>query len=472
MSLRLYDTATRAKRDFVPLVEGEVSIYSCGPTVQKAPHLGHVRKEVNFDVLRRWLEHSGYAVTLISNITDIDDKILQLAQETGEPWYALAYRVEGVFHDAYRALGIKPPTYEPRATGHIPEMIELIAELIEAGHAYATADGVYFDVASWPAYGELSGQKADEMITGADVDERGKRDPRDFALWKATKAGEPATAAWNSPWGPGRPGWHIECSAMAGKYLGPSFDIHGGGLDLRFPHHENELAQSRAVGRPFASFWMHNAWVTQSGEKMSKSLGNTADVLESVARHGGRAIRLYLAGPHYRSSIELSEEALTEAATQLQRIDSFVERAQGVVGTGRFLDQDPPGEVPAAFAAAMDDDLSTPQAMAVLFNTVREGNQALEAGDRAAVGAALDAVVAMLDVLGLDAASPEWVGAGGSEEFEAALDTFAQELLRQRAQARADKDWARADAIRAVFAAAGLKIEDTKDGARWSLERG
>ncbi len=475
MSLRLYDTASRAKRDFIPLVEGEVSIYSCGPTVQKAPHLGHVRKEVNFDVLRRWLLRSGYRVRLISNITDIDDKILLLAEESGEPWNELGYRVEGIFHDAYRALGIAPPSYEPRATGHIPEMIELITELIDGGHAYAAADGsgdVYFDVASWPSYGELSGQKADEMQTGEDVDERGKRDPRDFALWKGTKPGEPATASWNSPWGKGRPGWHIECSAMAGKYLGDSFDIHGGGLDLRFPHHENELAQSRAAGRPFANFWMHNAWVTQAGEKMSKSLGNTADVLEAVARYGGRAVRLYLAGPHYRSAVELSDESLNEAVAQLDRVDSFLSRSQAKVGTGRLGDDEPPGEVPTAFAAAMDDDLGTPQALAVLFNTVREGNQALDKGDVEAVSAKLDAVVAMLDVLGLDPAAPEWADTSGADDLTGVVDRLVQALLIQREQARAEKDWARADAMRDALKDAGLKIEDTKDGARWSLERG
>lgn len=468
MNLRLYDTASRAKRDFVPLVEGEVSIYSCGPTVQKAPHLGHVRKEVNFDVLRRWLEYSGYRVKLISNITDIDDRILTLAQETGEPWYALAYRVEGCFHDAYRALGIKPPAYEPRATGHIPEMIKLIAELIESGHAYAADDGsgdVYFDVASWPEYGSLSGQKVEDVVANDGAQERGKRDPHDFALWKGTKAGEPATASWDSPWGPGRPGWHIECSAMAGKYLGPAFDIHGGGLDLRFPHHENELAQSRAAGRPFASWWMHNAWVTMAGEKMSKSLGNTADVMDAVARHGGRAIRLYLAGPHYRSMVELSAESLAEAATQLQRIDSFLERANAALCAGGE------SKVPAEFAAAMDDDLGTPQALAVLFNTVREGNQALERGAMDLAAAALASVTAMLGVLGLDPAAPEWRRAASSD-LEPVVDALVRQLLDQRTQARATADWARADAIRAGLQSAGLKIEDTKDGAQWSLERG
>ena len=298
MTFHLYDSARRAVVEFQPLEPGRVSIYACGATVQSAPHLGHVRKEVNFDVLRRWLEHSGYAVTFVANVTDIDDKILAKSAEEGRPWWAHAYLYEEAFHAAFRALGVRPPTYEPRATGHVPEMIELMAELIERGHAYATADGsVYFDVKSWPPYGELSGMKVDEMAS-EDEQAGGKRDPRDFALWKGHKPGEPESASWATPWGRGRPGWHLECSAMAGKYLGPAFDIHGGGIDLRFPHHENELAQSRAAGRPFASYWMHNAWVTMAGEKMSKSLGNSPDGLAAVGRYGGRAVPLYLAGPH------------------------------------------------------------------------------------------------------------------------------------------------------------------------------
>ncbi len=471
MSLHLYDTATRAKREFQPLHEGKVSIYACGPTVQKPPHLGHVRKEVNFDVLRRWLEASGYEVTFVANITDIDDKILVLSAETGEPWWALGYRVEGQFHDAIRALGVRPPTYEPKATGHIPEMVELIAEIIDAGHAYAAEDGsgdVYFDVASWPAYGSLSGMRADDMVSDEEADLRGKRDPRDFALWKGTKPGEPATASWPAPWGRGRPGWHIECSAMAGKYLGPEFDIHGGGLDLRFPHHENELAQSQAAGRPFARIWMHNAWVTMAGEKMSKSLGNTADVGGAVDRWGGRAVRLYLAGPHYRSAIELSDASLAESAAQLERIDSFLARASEVV-VGR-----PDADLPAGFVAAMDDDLGTPGAIAVLFTTVKEGNTALAAGDRAGVEAAYGAVLAMLGILGLDPAAPEWAHTQGaaSDDLTPVVDALVATLLEQRATARANKDWATADAIRDSLAAAGLTITDTKDGARWSRERG
>ncbi len=474
MSLQLYDSATRAVRPFEPLVAGKASIYCCGPTVQSAPHLGHIRKEVNFDVLRRWLEASGYEVTMVTNITDIDDKILIKSAEAGRPWWAHAYHYEGAFHRAYRALGVLPPTYEPRATGHIPEMIELIAELIGRGHAYVAGDGsgdVYFDVKSWPAYGSLSGMKVDEMAPAEDADPRGKRDPRDFALWKGHKAGDPQTASWAAPWGRGRPGWHLECSAMAGKYLGDSFDIHGGGLDLRFPHHENELAQSRAAGRGFARYWLHNAWVTMAGEKMSKSLGNTADVLAAVERYGGRAVRLYLAGPHYRSAIELSDASLGEASAQLARIDSFLARA---VAAGAAEADAPAGStrelLPAAFAAAMDDDLGTPGALAVLFGTIREGNVALEHADRAAAARAYAAVVAMLGVLGLDPAAAEWADQNAADDLEPVVDGLVAALLAQRQEARARKDYAAADAIRDQLKAIGLKIEDTPQGARWSLE--
>ena len=465
MTFHLYDSATRQLTEFKPLVPGKASIYCCGATVQSAPHLGHVRKEVNFDVLRRWLTASGYDVTLVTNVTDIDDKILAKSLEADRPWWAHAYLFEGVFHQAFRALGVLPPTYEPRATGHIPEMHELIAELIEAGHAYAAADesgDVYFDVQSWASYGELSGQKVADMEPAADADPRGKRDPRDFALWKGVAADDPQpSAVWNSPWGPGRPGWHLECSAMAGKYLGAAFDIHGGGLDLRFPHHENEIAQSKAAGRPFATYWMHNAWVTMAGEKMSKSLGNTADVMTAVENYGGRAVRLYLAGPHYRSAIELSDSSLKEAAAQLERIDSFLSRAAEVAGTEVATT-----ELPAAFVAAMDDDLATPAALAVLFTTIKEGNSALTSSDAAAVRTARDQVVAMLDIFGLNPAAPEWAHAAASDDMTGVVDTLVQTLLAQRADARARKDWAAADAIRDSLAAAGLTITDTPQGAR------
>ena len=445
-------------------------MYCCGPTVQSSPHLGHIRKEVNFDVLRRWLQASGYQVTIVTNITDIDDKILIKSAEAGREWWAHAYLYEAAFHRAYRALGVLPSTYEPRATGHIPEMVELIEELLERGHAYVAEDGsgdVYFDVKSWPAYGSLSGMKVDEMAAAEDADPRGKRDPRDFALWKGHKPSDPDTAAWRTPWGRGRPGWHLECSAMAGKYLGDAFDIHGGGLDLRFPHHENEVAQSRAAGRPFARYWLHNAWVTMAGEKMSKSLGNTADVLAAVENYGGRAVRLYLVGPHYRSAIELSDASLGEAAAQLARIDSFLERAATLAPAEPA---DAPA-LPGAFAAALDDDLGTPGALAVLFGTIREGNVAIERGDTAAAGRAHAAVRAMLGVLGLDPAAPEWAEQAAVDDLKPVVDGLVAALLDARQQARARKDWPAADAVRDQLAAIGLKVEDTPTGPRWSLEK-
>jgi cysteinyl-tRNA synthetase len=298
VTLHLHDTATRSTREFVPAVPGRVGIYHCGLTVQGPPHIGHIRKEVVFDVLRRWLEQAGYDVALVANLTDIDDKVLAKEAEEGRPWWSIAYANERALHAAYEVLGCLPPTYEPRATGHIPEMLELIAQLIHKGHAYVAPDGsgdVYFDVRSWPSYGELSNQRVDDMEPAADADPRGKRDPRDFALWKGfKKETEPETAAWPSPWGLGRPGWHLECSAMAGKYLGDEFDIHGGGLDLRFPHHENEIAQSKAAGRPFARYWLHNAMVNLAGEKMSKSVGNALLVSEVVKRVRPIELRFYL----------------------------------------------------------------------------------------------------------------------------------------------------------------------------------
>ncbi|HVK45777.1 MAG TPA: cysteine--tRNA ligase [Micropruina sp.] len=474
MSFHLYDSLQRAIVEFQPLEPGRVSVYVCGPTVQSAPHLGHMRSRVNFDVLRRWLEFSGHEVTLITNVTDIDDKILTKAEAAGRQWWAHALIFEDAFNAAYRALGVPTATYEPRATGHIPEMVDLIAELIERGHAYPAADDsgdVYFDVASWPSYGVLTGQKVADMEPAEDADPRGKRDPRDFALWKGCKPGEPASASWPSPWGRGRPGWHIECSAMAGKYLGDTFDIHGGGLDLRFPHHENELAQSQAAGRPFARHWMHHAWVTMAGEKMSKSLGNTADVAAAVAKYGGRAVRLWLAGPHYRSAIELSDAALAEAAAQLARSDSFTERAEAL------LPPDQPGvtrplleRLPETFVTSMDDDLGTPGALAVLFNEVREGNSAITAGDTEKVSAAYSSVTAMLDVFGLDTHDKQWADAAPPADLAGVVDGLVGALLDQRTQARARKDWAAADTIRDTLKELGLKVEDTPTGPRWSLE--
>jgi len=461
---RLYDTATQSVRLFEPVAPGKVSIYHCGLTVQSGPHLGHIRKEVVFDILRRWLTWCGYQVTVIANITDIDDKILIKSAEAGTPWFAHAYRYERELHDAYAALGCLPPTYEPRATGHIPEMIEMIKILIERGHAYQAPDSsgdVYFDVKSWPAYGSLSHQNIDDMEPAADSDPRGKRDPRDFALWKGHKETEPETASWPTPWGRGRPGWHLECSAMAGKYLGDEFDIHGGGLDLRFPHHENELAQSRAAGQRFARYWMHNELLTTAGEKMSKSLGNSALVSEVIKRFPARAVRLYLSQPHYRSPIEYSDAAIAESVAALERIDNFVRRAADVVGVVAE-------RVPQEFAAAMNDDLGTPAAVAVLHNAVREGNQALEAGETDLVATRLAAVMGMLAILGLDATSGAWER-NVDQQLTAVVDGLVTELLKHREAARERKDFAAADAIRDSLAALGVEVLDTPQGPRWRV---
>ena len=462
-AFRLYDTATQSVRTFEPMIPGRVSIYHCGLTVQSGPHLGHIRKEVVFDVLRRWLTWCGYEVTVIANITDIDDKILIKSAEAGIPWFAHAYRFERELHDAYAALGCLPPTYEPRATGHIPEMIEMIKVLIDRGHAYPAPDGsgdVYFDVKSWPAYGSLSHQNIDDMEPAADSDPRGKKDPRDFALWKGHKDTEPDTASWPTPWGRGRPGWHLECSAMASKYLGDEFDVHGGGLDLRFPHHENELAQSNAAGQRFARYWMHNALVTTAGEKMSKSLDNSALVSEVIKRFPARAVRLYLIQPHYRSPIEYSDAAIAESVAALGRIDNFVDRATERVGSK-------PPEVPDEFTAAMNDDLGTPAAVAVLHSAVREGNQALEANDHDQIASRLSEVTGMLMILGLNADSAAWQT--DDHKLTAVVDGLINELLRQRTAARERRDFATADAIRSSLTTLGVEVSDTPNGTRWSL---
>jgi cysteinyl-tRNA synthetase len=469
VSLRLYDTATRSVRDFVPLVEGKVGIYHCGLTVQGPPHIGHIRKEVVFDVLRRWLERSGHEVSIIANVTDIDDKILVKAAEAGTEWFALAYANERALHAAYDVLGCVPPTYEPRATGHITEMVELMTELVERGHAYPADDGsgdVYFDVRSWPEYGRLSNQRIDDMEAAEDADPRGKRDPRDFALWKGHKPGEPETASWPTPWGRGRPGWHLECSAMVGKYLGPEFDIHGGGLDLRFPHHENELAQSTAAGRPFARYWMHNAMLNLGGSKMSKSVGNTMLVSEVVKRVRPIDLRYYLVASHYRSVMEFSFEALDEAAAAFGRIEGFVRRAHEVLGG----DPGPAhGILCAEFTEAMDDDLSVPAALAALQGVVREGNKLLADGPSDALRGTWSSVRAMLDVLGLDPFSPNWAGSGVTSDLHGVVDRLVEVALQGRAEARDRKDWAAADRVRDALAAAGVVVEDTPNGPRWTL---
>ncbi|WP_432562286.1 cysteine--tRNA ligase [Kineococcus sp. SYSU DK003] len=466
MTLHLHDSAAGAVREFAPLVPGQVGIYVCGATPQGSPHLGHVRAQVAFDVLRRWLLRSGYAVTMVRNVTDIDDKILAKAAEAGDEWWAHAYRYEREFAAAYDALGVLPATVEPRATGHVPEMVELIERLIARGHAYAAGGDVYFDVRSWPAYGELTHQKLDDMEPATDADPRGKKDPRDFALWKGAKASEPASASWDTPWGRGRPGWHLECSAMAGRYLGPRFDIHGGGLDLRFPHHENEQAQSRAAGDEFANFWLHNYFVTMSGEKMSKSLGNVLGIPHLLKTHRAVVLRYYLVSGHYRTHLEYSENSLVEAEAAYSRLEGFVRRAAERLGT-----QGEPGEVPAAFAVAMDDDMATPAALAVLHDTVRAGNSALAAGDEAVLRTALEQVRAGLDVLGLDPFAQPWASqASGADGARAALDVLVRARLEDRAAARLAKDFATADAVRDSLKNAGIVIEDTPTGARWALE--
>ncbi|MEV7608122.1 cysteine--tRNA ligase [Microbacterium sp. NPDC089320] len=466
MTLRLYDTRAQQLRDFVPLDPENITMYVCGPTVQSGPHIGHVRAALSFDLLRRWLTHRFGRVTFVRNVTDIDDKVLVNATDV-EPWWALAYRMEQEFTEAYAGVGILPPTYEPRATASVPQMQELIATLIDRGHAYPAPDGsgdVYFDVRSWPAYGSLTNQSVDAMEAAEDADPRGKRNPQDFALWKGAKADEQADATWRSPWGPGRPGWHIECSAMSKRYLGAEFDIHGGGLDLRFPHHENELAQSTAAGDGFARYWVHNGLVTVGGQKMSKSLGNFTLASDVLSERDPQVVRYALAAAHYRSSLDLSESSWAEAEAALGRIRTFVERTERMLPqTFGWGDRAP---LPEAFAAAMDDDLGIPQALGVLHDTVRAGNAALDADDIEGAAAARSEVLAMLDVLGFDRVS----GASTGDAQSSALDALVQTMITQRAQARADKDWAAADRIRDAIAAAGITLEDTPAGTHWSID--
>ncbi len=481
MTLRFHDSATAATRDFTPLKEGQVSLYYCGATVQGEPHIGHVRSALAFDQLTRWLQSSGYHVTVVRNVTDIDDKILVKAEENNEPWWALAYRFEQAFEDAYDALGILKPTYEPRATGHIPEMHALIATLIERGHAYPALDDsgdVYFDVRSWQQYGSLTHQNIDDMQAAPDADPRGKRDPRDFALWKGHKDGDPETAKWESPWGAGRPGWHLECSAMVTKYLGTEFDIHGGGLDLRFPHHENEMAQSQAAGHGFANFWMHNGMVTFEGEKMSKSIGNTINPREMLELARPLVVRYYLGQAHYRSVLDYRPGSLTEAAAAVERIETFLDAATPFLAPqesdGRLRDLgalSSRSEIPAKFRAAMDDDLNIPAALAVLHETVRAGNTAVAAGDSKAVAKAVAGVVGMTDALGINPLDPQWQQGTGAEAETAALDVLVRAQLEARARARAEKNWAESDKIRDVLAAAGVVVADTATGATWSLKK-
>lgn len=519
--LNLYDTASHQVSHFVPLKPGEVGIYVCGATVQSSPHIGHIRAAVAFDIVRRWFLKLGYKVTFVRNVTDIDDKILVKAAAAGQRWWARAYYYEREFTEAYNTLGVLPPTVEPRATGHMSDMIDLIQRILDNGHGYVVTDAdgkptgnVYFDVASWPHYGELTHQKqtsevdeaaavADRMgpsvdATGADkynpVDPADaspdKHDPRDFALWKAPKDTDPEDARWSTPFGVGRPGWHIECSAMSHRYLGDGFDIHGGGLDLRFPHHENEMAQTRAAGYPSAARWMHSAWVTAKGEKMSKSLGTGLSVPSVLAEHSAWVVRYALGSVQYRSMLEWSDQALVEAQAAYDRVSNFIERA-GVALGGQPSREEVTAvsadDLPADFVAAMNDDVNVSGATAAIFTAIRSGNTLLsQLADRAdsetakaEVREALLAVRAMLDTLGLDPLAEPWVSAGaaggaadGSAESpeHAALEALIAEQLNARAEARKAKDFAKADQIRDALTEAGIAIEDGPQGSTWSLK--
>ena len=461
-SLSLYDTLTRTTSPFVPLKAGEVSIYLCGATVQAPPHIGHVRSGVNFDILRRWFTKSGYNVTFIRNVTDIDDKILHKAVHEKAPWWAVAMKYERAFTDAYAALNVQPPTYEPRATGHITQMIELMTLLIERGAAYAPGNGdVYLEVRKLKSYLTLSRQKVDDLLPAADADETYKKDPRDFALWKAAKPGDPA---WPTPWGAGRPGWHLECSAMAHAYLGEAFDIHGGGLDLIFPHHENEIAQSEAAGYAFSKRWMHNAWVTASGEKMSKSLGNSLQVTELLKSVRGIELRWYLGSAHYRSMLEFSHEALAESATAFRRIEGFLTRATEILGAV------PLPVISQGFADAMNDDLAVPTALAGISEALRLGNSAITSGDKSVIKTSAEEIRGALEILGCDPFDPVFATSGG-EDLTSALDGVIQLALAQRTAARDRKDFAASDQIRDGLAALGIVIEDTAQGPRWSISQ-
>lgn len=452
--MKLFDSKQQALVDFVPLKPGAVGIYVCGPTVQSAPHVGHLRSAVAFDIIARWLRLGhGLEVKLVRNVTDIDDKILVNATALGKDWRELALEVEAGFNEVYESLGAGV-SHSPHATEHISGMIELIERLIERGHAYQAEGGsanVFFDSESHAAYGELTNQKLENM--DGEAIGGGRRAAHDFALWKSAKPGEPDSASWDSPWGKGRPGWHIECSAMTLSELGETFDIHGGGLDLRFPHHENELAQSRAAGYEFANHWMHNGLVTVSGQKMSKSLGNGVSVEELFSLGSPAAVRYWLASAQYRSSLDYSPTSLTEAESALGRVANFVRRAKEVASAGSI-------QLPEEFVEAMDSDFNVPAALAVLHDTVRLGNSALDAGDKDAVDRALSSVVRMADVLGLDLMGNEKVATAETIEL-------IEGLIAKRNQARADKDYALADLVRAELTAMGVTIEDQAGNTVW-----
>ncbi len=457
--LRLHDTATGAVRDFMPLRSGHVSIYLCGATVQGVPHIGHVRSGVAFDILRRWLSARGCDVAFVRNVTDIDDKILIKSAAACRPWWEWAATFERAFTAAYDALGVLPPSAEPRATGHITQMVELIERLIDTGHAYTGGGDVYFDVLSYPEYGQLSGHKVDDVHQGEGV-ATGKRDQRDFTLWKGAKPDEPS---WPTPWGRGRPGWHLECSAMARTYLGAEFDIHCGGMDLIFPHHENEIAQSRAAGDAFARYWLHNGWVTMGGEKMSKSLGNVLSIPAMLERVRPPELRYYLGSAHYRSMLEFSEAALHDAANAYVGIEDFLHRVRSRVGVVT------PGQWTPRFAAALNDDLSVPIALAEVHHARADGNRALDAGDHEAALSSAGTIRAMMAILGCDPLDLRWESRDETSAALAAVDVLVDAEIQRRDQAREQRDWALADEIRNRLRHAGIEVTDTADGPQWSL---
>jgi cysteinyl-tRNA synthetase len=473
VTLQLFDSRSQSLREFKPLKNGEVGIYLCGPTVQAAPHLGHLRSALVYDQLRRWLEASGLKVSLIRNVTDIDDKVLENSKKENLAWWELAFKYEQFFAESYRRLDIAAPTYEPRATSNIIEMIELIQLLIEKGHAYqveGSAD-VYFSAASWKEYGELTNQKSDDLIDDSEAPARGKKDPRDFALWKSHKESEPKDAAWNSPFGLGRPGWHVECSAMSVKYLGTQFDIHGGGLDLRFPHHENELAQSRAAGHGFANFWLHNGLVNVNGQKMSKSLGNSILVSDVLTDSNALALRYYLGSAQYRSVLDYNEGVLSEAESALERIGTFLDRAARALrekGLFAKLELDP-RSFPEKFTIAMNDDINIPAALAVLHESVREGNASLDAQLPHQAARNYAEVLAMVDVLNINPTAKFWQGSGSSAAAMSALDGLVRSLIEQRNVARDSKDFKTSDRIRDQLNAVGVVLEDSAGSTHWSL---
>jgi cysteinyl-tRNA synthetase len=457
--LRIHNDLTRRKDEFVPIEPGHVRMYVCGMTVYDYCHLGHARVMVVFDVVYRYLRERGYEVTYVRNVTDIDDKIIKRANENGEPFTALTERFVQAMREDAAALGVLPPTLEPRATEHLDEIVEMIGRLIANGHAYVAANGdVYYAVASFPGYGRLSGKSIEDLQAGARVEPgEQKRDPLDFALWKAAKPGEPA---WDSPWGPGRPGWHIECSAMSTRALGNHFDIHGGGADLTFPHHENEIAQSEgATGEPFVNLWMHNGFVRINDEKMSKSLGNFFTVREILQGYRPEEVRYFILTSHYRSPLNYDEANLQNARGALTR---FYTALRGLPDA----QPDASGELTARFVAAMDDDFNTPEALAVLFDLAREVNRLRRESDAAAapLGAELRRLGGILGILQDDA---ETYLRGGEGVDEGPSDAEIEGLISQRLAARKARNWAEADRIRDALKEKGVLLEDGPGGTTW-----